>query len=356
MKPMKRFLFLCITAMALGLTTKGHADSILVSGNGQMVGTQVAGMTVTDFGLPVGSVQPYVVPGWPSYKTIPGTQWVSPLYDPKKSLFALSATPGQDYTFTQSFTTSLLGIFQIKGSLVSDNNLVFAYLDNQGNPLAGVPVSLPDSRADENGYNSYRIELPFGPTAGAAGAHHTLVFIVHNQTNNFDYDPMALDFQASVIQPVVHCEVAKGELWPPNHDLVNVGLGLTVPVSGGTGTSTVTVTVLSNEADQPSGAKGGDHFSPDASSQGLDTLRLRAERLGTGSGRVYLIIVMAKDTAGNTGYCTSTVVVPHDQSAASIAAVTLAATNAAALYEAGNPLAGYVVVGGPGAPVDGPKQ
>ena len=126
--------------------------------------------------------------------------------------------------------------------------------------------------------------------------------------------------------------------------------------------NTVTVTVLSNEADQPSGANGDDHFSPDAKNQtpnanngGVDTLRLRAERLGTGSGRVYLIIVMAADKAGNTGYCTSTVVVPHDQSAASIAAVTAAAAIAAAHFEAtGVYPAGYVVVGT--GPINGPKQ
>ena len=122
---MKRFLSLCVPVMALGLTAVAHADSTLASGDGQAVGTRVSTMNVTGSGLGAGGVSPFVVPGWYSYKTIPGTQWVSPLYDPKKSLYALSATPGQDYTFTQSFTTSL-GIFQIKGSLVSDNNLVFA--------------------------------------------------------------------------------------------------------------------------------------------------------------------------------------------------------------------------------------
>ena len=48
---------------------------------------------------------------------------------------------------------------------------------------------------------------------------------------------------------------------------------------------------------------------------------------------------------------------PHDQSAASISAVTGAAAIAAAQFEAtGNYPSGYVVVGGPGAPVSGPKQ
>ena len=353
---MKRFLSLCVPIMALGLTAVAHADITLASGDNLLPGAKVPSMTVTGDGLDPLGVNPFVVLAYPgAYHTIPGTQWVSPFLDTGQ-LTALPANPDVNYTFTKTFSTSTPGIISVQGQLLSDNNLVSAAID--GNPLAHVP-GLGDY-ANPGGTTSYTTPLVFGPTAGTAGKAgnlHTLVFVVHNQKLG-GYNPVALDFLVNVKEALVvgGCDVAQSSLWPPNHNLVNVGL--TNPdVSGGVVPPySVAVTVLSNEADQPSGASGDDHFSPDARDMGVGTLRLRAERLGTGSGRIYLIIVKATDSKGNSGFCTSTVVVPHDQSAASIAAVTLAATNAAASYEAGYPPAGYFVVGGPGAPVDGPKQ
>ena len=364
MKTMKQFLSLCATVMALGLPAVAHADITLVSGDNKLPGTKVLSMNVTGDGLgPVG-VNPFVVlPPYPnSYSTLPGgAQWVSPLLD-LGQLIALPASPNKDYTFTKTFSTSTPGIISVQGQLLSDNNLVSATVD--GNPILVMPGA--PGYDDPTSFTSYQIPRVFGPTAGTAGTagnSHTLVFVVHNQDIG-GYNPVALDFLVNVKEALVvgGCDVAQSSLWPPNHNLVNVFLS-NPTVSGGVGPPYIeAVTVLSNEADQPSGASGDDHFSPDAKNQTpnanngeVDTLRLRAERLGTGSGRVYLIIVNETDANGHTGICTSTVVVPHDQSAASVAAVTLAATNAAASYEfSGVPPSGYVVVGT--GPINGPKQ
>jgi hypothetical protein len=43
------------------------------------------------------------------------------------------------------------------------------------------------------------------------------------------------------------------------------------------------------------------------------SLKLRAERLGGGSGRVYTIEISCRDAAGNAATTTATVTVPHDQ-------------------------------------------
>lgn len=43
-------------------------------------------------------------------------------------------------------------------------------------------------------------------------------------------------------------------------------------------------------------------------------MRLRAERLGRGDGRVYRIHFVARDAAGNTTLAVCEVTVPHDQS------------------------------------------
>ncbi len=42
-------------------------------------------------------------------------------------------------------------------------------------------------------------------------------------------------------------------------------------------------------------------------------VQLRAERLGTGAGRVYTLTIFAKDVADNTATSTATCQVPHDQ-------------------------------------------
>src|SRR4029434_10851631 len=106
-----------------------------------------------------------------------------------------------------------------------------------------------------------------------------------------------------------------------------------------------TVQVFSNEDDQ--GPTGENHFSADATSSGVATLRLRQERLGAGDGRVYLIVIKATDTAGGTGFATATVVVPKSSSPADVALVNANAAAAKALANANNgtPPAGYFLVG-----------
>jgi hypothetical protein len=112
--------------------------------------------------------------------------------------------------------------------------------------------------------------------------------------------------------------------------------------------------VFGNEDDQT--PTGDGTFSPDASNIGLGTLRLRNEHVGSGNGRVYLVVVKATDASGNVGLDCGTVVVPHDQTAASLALIETQATAAKAfcLANSGTPPPGYFVIGD--GPVIGPKQ
>ncbi len=81
-------------------------------------------------------------------------------------------------------------------------------------------------------------------------------------------------------------------------------------------------------------------------------MRLRAERSGTGDGRVYLIVITATDASLNTSHACATVVVPKSMSAADMNAVNAQA--AAASSPCGTIPAAYFVVGD--GPVVGPKQ
>jgi uncharacterized repeat protein (TIGR01451 family) len=151
----------------------------------------------------------------------------------------------------------------------------------------------------------------------------------------------------------VTASVAISELPQNSHDLINVGLAALA--SGGTTNcppGPLTVQVFGDEDDQTP-TKKNEVFSPDAKDlvPGVGTLRLRGERVDTGNGRVYLIVVRS-----GSAFATVTVIVPKSSSAANLAAVQAEAAAAKSFADAnnGNAPAGYFVIGD--GPVIGPKQ
>jgi hypothetical protein len=68
--------------------------------------------------------------------------------------------------------------------------------------------------------------------------------------------------------------------------------------------------VSSNE---PMNGLGDGDIALDWVISGDRTLNLRAERSGTGSGRIYTITVACTDTSGNSTSSATTVTVPHEQ-------------------------------------------
>jgi len=89
--------------------------------------------------------------------------------------------------------------------------------------------------------------------------------------------------------------------------MLNVGLGVSVEHDFPT---TISVAVYSDEDDSEPGSGQG---APDARQAAAGTLELRAERRGSGDGRVYLIVATATDEFGNVGFDCCTVVVPRSQ-------------------------------------------
>ncbi|MFN2514712.1 MAG: carboxypeptidase regulatory-like domain-containing protein [Pyrinomonadaceae bacterium] len=154
--------------------------------------------------------------------------------------------------------------------------------------------------------------------------------------------------------PVVTSSVTQSSLGSPNHNLINVGLAASATDNCPNPIALLSVKVFGDEDDDA--ATGDGNHSPDAKNIGLRTLLLRTERNGGGDGRVYLIIIEFRDAAGNVGFSCTTVVVPHDESAASINSVNAqaAAAKAFALANNGNPPPGYFVIGD--GPILGPKQ
>lgn len=93
-------------------------------------------------------------------------------------------------------------------------------------------------------------------------------------------------------------------LWPPNHQLVPVGIqGVTDPEG-----DPVTIQITGIAQDEPLSGN-----TPDASGIGSATAQVRAERAGGGDGRVYHLTFTATDPQGASCTGAVTICVPHDQ-------------------------------------------
>jgi uncharacterized repeat protein (TIGR01451 family) len=100
-----------------------------------------------------------------------------------------------------------------------------------------------------------------------------------------------------------------GDLWPPNHKLVDGQIGDVTDPDG----DPVSLVVTGIQQDEPVNGAADGNTSPDATIGPGGSFSVRAERAGTGDGRVYAIAFRATDGLG--GQCTATLLagVPHDQ-------------------------------------------
>lgn len=104
--------------------------------------------------------------------------------------------------------------------------------------------------------------------------------------------------------------VSPNTLWPPNHKMVPVQVtAATLDNCSAAPVCTIT-SVTSNEPDN--GLGDGDTAN-DIVVTGDLTVNLRAERSGTGTGRVYTVNGQCADTAGNSAPWNTAVTVPHDK-------------------------------------------
>ncbi|HID29766.1 MAG TPA: hypothetical protein EYP19_07140 [Desulfobacterales bacterium] len=113
--------------------------------------------------------------------------------------------------------------------------------------------------------------------------------------------------EAPIIENLV---VSPDILWPPNHKMVPVSIAAEVQDNCDPAPTCQIILVDSNE---PIDGLGDSNTAPDWEITGALTVDLRAERSGSGGGRVYTIIVECTDASGNTSTDSVEVTVPHDQ-------------------------------------------
>lgn len=109
---------------------------------------------------------------------------------------------------------------------------------------------------------------------------------------------------------IVRSSVTPNSLWPPNHKFVDVKVSALVQDT----CSATTWKITSIKSNEPVNGLGDGDTAPDWQITGDHTAKLRAERSGKGSGRIYTITLVGKDTSGNeSAPATVCVKVPKSQ-------------------------------------------
>jgi len=90
-------------------------------------------------------------------------------------------------------------------------------------------------------------------------------------------------------------------LWPPNKRLVPVTISVAATDAADPHPSCTVTSVSANEG-----------TAADRTITGSDTVLLRADRNGAGSGRIYTVTVTCTDASRNAAAASTVVVVPHD--------------------------------------------
>ena len=117
-----------------------------------------------------------------------------------------------------------------------------------------------------------------------------------------------------IVPPRLTLSLSQDTLWPPNHKLVDIAAAITVTDNCDPNPTVRLVSISSNEPDN--GLGDGDTANDvQGAAPGTDDrqFRLRAERSGGGTGRVYTIVYEAMDTSGNRTPQQATVRVPHSK-------------------------------------------
>jgi hypothetical protein len=157
------------------------------------------------------------------------------------------------------------------------------------------------------------------PTTQLPLGVHTIKLVVNDGNLNSEPDYVTITVNDDT-PPAISLIVSPDTLWPPNHKMVLISVEITVSDNCDPDPVVELESITMNEGEET------DTFDPEYDSTASDghtvddiqveddgTIYLRAERAGTGTGRIYTITYAAVDASGNRATDSATVTVPHNQ-------------------------------------------
>jgi hypothetical protein len=177
------------------------------------------------------------------------------------------------------------------------------------------PDSSPGTNDDIVSFNWYEGGTLIG--SGEVITHtfplgvHNVTLIVTDSKGETDSDEVVIVVQDTTPPTLNNISANPNVLWPANHKMVEVTVTVDCEDIGDAALVCFIVGVTCNE---PVNGPGDGNTEPDwdYTDDPLVVL-LRAERAGSGSGRVYTIHVNCVDASGNIATATVDVTVPHDK-------------------------------------------
>jgi len=176
-----------------------------------------------------------------------------------------------------------------------------------------VPNVIAGSTFSDNCTHDHDLLISQAPAAGTVAPLGTTTITVFatDESGNTGSASTSFTVQDTTPPQIANLTATPSTLWAPNHKLEPVSISAATADACTQPPACRIVSVTSNE---PSNGKGDGNTDPDWVYTGDLSLLLRAERSGTGTGRVYTIGVSCTDAAGNVSE-TRTVIVTgsHDQ-------------------------------------------
>jgi hypothetical protein len=143
---------------------------------------------------------------------------------------------------------------------------------------------------------------------------HSIALRVTDQIGVFDTSELQVTVRDST-PPGIGLFASPLVLWPPNHRMVPIDVSWQVTDLCDENPSVALIAVSSNESDEAPGPGDGQTYGDIAGADigTADTgLMLRAERSGSGPGRIYELLYRASDATGNMMPAFGIITVPHD--------------------------------------------
>ena len=249
------------------------------------------------------------------------------------SLLIRDGFPGAQYALPSSFSNVTRVTFQSSGGGSQGNHSMDDFtilgasdatppvvtapapLTLECNASGGVSVDDPavqawlasaDATDDADGPLAATSDLTSGLCA--VGTTTTVTFSATDAAGNTGSASSSITVLDTTAPSIASAVPSRAFLWPANHKMVPVSVSVDASDACDPSMQCAIAAVSSNE---PADGLGDGATDVDWEITGALTVELRAERSGTGSGRIYVITIACTDSSGNASTKDVEVSVPH---------------------------------------------